>query len=85
MLRIVDAVCAILAPDRHLLGTSLRASEQADAEKFARNAALTMEAMKLAKMGHRVQLKLTNSSWIEFTSEPAQRPEFNGKTIDAAT
>lgn len=77
-----DAVLGILAPEKYLHNRSLRDGEVHERQRQE----LALKAMELAKHGMVVELKCTNSGWVEFRAVPTDgSPGFtyNGSAFDA--
>ncbi len=76
----------ILAPEKYLHNRSLHDGEVHERQRQALNAQLALKAMELAKHGMVVELKCTNSGWVEFRAVPTDgSPGFtyNGSAFDA--
>lgn len=80
-----DALLGILAPEKYLHNRSFRDAEEHEKTRQALNAELALKAMELAKHGMVVELKCTNSGWVEFRAVPTDgSPAFtyNGSAFD---
>lgn len=87
-MKIWDALIGLLAPNKYLHNRSLRDSDAHERQRHATNTALAMKAFEVAERGAAVELKCTNSGWVELRVVPNQgKPSFtyNGRTIHAAT
>jgi hypothetical protein len=81
-----DAVLGLLAPTKYLHNRSLRDSDLHEKARQEVNTALALKAFEVAQSGAAVDLKCTNSGWVELRIIPADGgPSFtyNGRTINA--
>ncbi|PIW97115.1 hypothetical protein COZ82_01350 [Candidatus Kaiserbacteria bacterium CG_4_8_14_3_um_filter_38_9] len=85
-MRLWDAVLGLLAPNKYLHNRSLRDSGAQERQRHAINTALAMKAFEVAqKTGAAVNLRCTNSGWVELCVVPGDgKPTFtyNGRNIN---
>ena len=87
-MKLWDAVLGLLAPSKYLHNRSLRDSDAHERQRHATNTALAMKAFEVAQTGAAVELKCTNSGWVELRVVPGnEEPTFtyNGRTINDPT
>jgi hypothetical protein len=60
----------LLAPEKLLHGAALARKDNHEAHRLATYDAMLSKAVDLAWAGHDVELRCTNSGWVEFRSKP---------------
>ena len=60
----------LLAPEKILHSVALARADNHEANRLATYDAMLTKAVDLAWAGHDVELRCTNSGWVEFRSKP---------------
>lgn len=87
MSKLWDGLLGLLAPGKYLHNRSLQDGEAHEQQRHLRNVALAEQCLLLAQQGAAVELRCTNSGWVELRVMPGNEPAFtyNGRTTDVGT
>jgi hypothetical protein len=80
-----EAFLGMFAPEKYLHNRSLRDAEAHERRRHETNVSLARDALAIAQQGYAVELKCTNSGWVELrvvSSPDAPSCTVNGRVID---